>query len=81
MKSETVSMLRNNMLFHLKPQRQRLAELKLHEDDFVAAFDAVTKSMDNKIDNKIWAFVLQGLANATRGKDGSQKTNVRTNLG
>lgn len=81
MQSEKIIALKQNMLFHLKPHRNRLAELKLHEDDFVAAFDAVTKLMDNKIDDKIWSFVLEGLANATRGKNGSgKKANTGSDL-
>lgn len=83
MQSEKITALKNNMLFHLKQHRPRLAILKLHEDDFIEAFDALTKEIDNhnKIDDKVWAFVLQGLANATKGKNGSgKKENTGSNL-
>lgn len=68
------------MLYHL---RQNLkSQPELHEDDFVVVFNSIMILMENsKIDEKVWAYVMLGLSNATRGKDGSKKANVRTDLG
>lgn len=70
------------MLYHLRRDLKLQPELKLHEDDFVVVFNSIMILMeDSKIDEKIWAYVMLGLSNATRGKDGSKKANVRTDLG
>lgn len=69
------------MLSHIRRELKTQPGLKLNEDDFLDAFDAITAAMNDKIPDKVWAYVMLGLSNATRGKDGRKKTNVRTDLG
>lgn len=81
MKSEIVSKLKQNLLWNIRPQIRSRPDLRLNEDDFAEAFDTLVKAMHNKIDDKVWAYVMLGLSKAIRGKDGSKKANVRTDLG
>lgn len=85
MKSEIVSKLKHSLLWNIRPEIKNRPDLRLSEEDFVQAFDVITAAMaaNNKIDDKVWAYVLLGLSIAARGKvDGQgQKENVRTDLG
>lgn len=69
------------MLANIRRELKTRPELRLNEDDFAEAFDTLVKAMHNKIDDKVWAYIMLGLSKAIRGKDGSKKANVRTDLG
>lgn len=81
MQQETLTSLKHNMLFHLRPELKNRPELQ--EEDFLKVFQALESLLSgSKIPDRIWAFVMFGLVQAIKGRsDGGKKADVRTDLG